>query len=429
MTYVADLHLHSSFAMGTSKDLSFESLARWAKVKGIDLLASADFTHPAWFDEMGRKLREAGDGLYEFDGVKFVLGTEVSCVVELRGKRRRVHLLLFAPSLETVKRVNEALAVKGNLESDGRPSLQISPGELVSTVLDVDLGCLVIPAHAWTPWFGIFGSKSGFDSLEECFGDTADHVFAIETGLSSDPAMNWRIPELDNRAIVSFSDAHSPSKLGRELTIIDGEMSYPGLSESLKRQRIAYTVEFFPQEGKYHYSGHRKCGVRFSPSDVARYGRSCPVCGRGLTLGVIQRVEELATRESKVWVDRQGFVRAENDRPPFKTMVSLAQIIGEALGFGPNAKRVRMEYDRIVAELGGELSVLTDSTVAELGVVAGERIAEGIARVRRGDISVEPGYDGVYGTVRVWPVAESQGDGLGGAGFDTPPRSLMGRWT
>ena len=237
MTYVADLHLHSSFARGTSKALNFENLTRWAKIKGIDLLASADFTHPAWFQETRSKLRDTGDGLYEHDGVRFVLGTEVSCSADQDGRHRRVHLLVLAPSLDTVECVNASLADKGALWSDGRPTLQMSPRDLVSTLLALDSRCLVIPAHAWTPWFGIFGSKSGFDSLEECFGDAADHIYAIETGLSSDPDMNWRIPELDNRSIVSFSDAHSLPKLGRELTAFGGELTYDGLVAALKTQK------------------------------------------------------------------------------------------------------------------------------------------------------------------------------------------------
>ena len=355
MTYVADLHTHSSYAWATSRDLNFENLARWAKLKGIDLLASADFTHPLWFQETRHRLREAEDGLFEFDGVRFVLGTEVNCVGYQGGRHRRVHLLVLAPSLETVGRINTALAAKGDFETDGRPTIQISPRDLISTLLDVDARCLVIPAHAWTPWFGIYGSKSGFDSLEECFGDTVGHIYAVETGLSSDPAMNWRIPELDSRSIVSFSDAHSLPNLGRELTAIDGELNYQGLVESLKSQSIAYTIEFFPHEGKYHYSGHRKCQVSFSPEDIQKHGRRCPVCRRGLTLGVMQRIEELASREVRTWRDEEGFIRADNNRPPFKTMVSLRQIIAESLASGVKTKRVQAKHYELVTEFGSEL--------------------------------------------------------------------------
>ena len=416
MTYVADLHLHSHFARGTSKDLSFENLARWAKIKGINLLASADFTHPAWFLETARKLRETGDGLYEYDGVRFVLGTELNCVAELRGRHRRVHLLVLAPSLDVCKRINAALSARGNLESDGRPTIRIAPKELVYTLLEIDRRCLVVPAHAWTPWFGIFGSKSGFDSLEECFEDAVDHIYAVETGLSSDPAMNWRIPELDSRSIVSFSDAHSLPKMGRELTVFEGELSYQGLFDALKTQSIAYTVEFFPQEGKYHHSGHRKCGVSYSPEDVVKDGRRCPACGRPLTLGVMQRVEELATRDVVTWRDETGLTVADNGRPPYRMLVALNQIIAEGVGVGINSKRVRAEYVKLAGEFGDELAVLADAPVADIATVAGDRIAQGIDRVRRGDIFIEPGYDGLYGTAKVLP------DRLDGPATSRPSR-------
>ena len=404
MTYAADLHLHSHFARATSKELTFENLAKWARIKGIDLLASADFTHPAWFEETRRKLRETGDGLYEHAGVRFILGTEVNCNAEQGGRHRRIHLLVFAPELDTVVRINEALKAYGHLWGDGRPTLHITPRDLVALLLGLDSRCLIIPAHAWTPWFGVFGSKSGFDSLEECFLDMAGHIYAVETGLSSEPAMNWRVPELDDRSIVSFSDAHSLPKMGRELTVFDGELSYAGLVDSLKTQGVAYTTEFFPQEGKYHYSGHRKCGVRLSPTEVGSNDRRCPSCGRPMTLGVMQRVEELATRDAEAQLDDDGFTRAaDNGRPPFKMLVALDQIIAESLGVGTNTKRVRAEYSRLVGELGNELSVLTEVAVGEVESVSGEKIAEGVGRVRRGEVSIEPGYDGQYGTVRVWP--------------------------
>ena len=403
MTYVADLHLHSPYAIGTSNKLTFENLARWARVKGIDLLASADFTHPAWFEETRAKLHDDGDGLFTYDGARFVLGTELSCVAPQDGRSRRVHMLVFAPSVDTVTRINTALASRGRLDADGRPVLRMTPRELVLTLLDLDGRCLVIPAHVWTPWYGVYGSKSGFDSLEECFGDVAQHVYAIETGLSSDPAMNWRVPELDHRSIVSFSDAHSLQKMGRELTAFDGELTYDGLAEALRTQSISYTVEFFPEEGKYHHSGHRKCGVSYTPSEVAANGRRCPRCGRPLTLGVMQRVEELAAREVASRLDEDGFVRSDNGRPPYKNLVALSEILSQALDVGVNTKRVRTEYDRLVSELGSELSVLMDAPVTDVASVSGEKIAEGVGRVRTGDISIEPGYDGLYGTVKVWP--------------------------
>ncbi|MDA1348855.1 MAG: endonuclease Q family protein, partial [Chloroflexi bacterium] len=311
-------------------------------------------------------------------------------------------MLVFAPSLATVQRINSALESKGALHSDGRPSLRATPRELVSILLDIDSRCFVIPAHAWTPWFGIYGSKSGFDSLEECFGDTWEHVPAIETGLSSDPAMNWMVPELDDRAIVSFSDAHSLPRMGRELTYFNGELSYDGLLSSLRTQDIAYTIEFFPEEWKYHHSGHRKCGVSLSPAEVAEGGGRCPKCGRRLTLGVLQRVHELGRREVETRVDEEGFTRSVDGRPPFRSMVALDLIVAESLGVGVKTKMVRTTYGKLIAELGGEMSVLMEATTDDIARVAGDRVAEGVYRVRRGQVQIEPGYDGRYGTVKIW---------------------------
>ena len=406
MPYAADLHVHSSYAFSTSRDLNFDTLARWARIKGIDLLASADFTHPVWFRETAGKLRDTGDGLYEYGGVRFVLGTEVSCIARQGGRHRRVHLLLFAPSLDTVERINDALASRGKLESDGRPTLHMRPRDLVATLMDLDPRCLVIPAHAWTPWFGVYGSKSGFDSLEECFGDTAGRIRAIETGLSSDPAMNWRVPELDDRSIVSFSDAHSARRLGRELTVFHGEPSYAGLVDALDNQGIEYTIEFFPEEGKYHHSGHRRCDVRRSPDEVAELGEACPVCGRRLTLGVMQRMEDLARRDVAVRRGDDGLVRSPAERPPFRSMVSLAQILSEALGRGIQTKTVGAAYVKVIEAAGSELAALVSAPLADVERVAGERIAEGVGRVRRGEVAIEPGFDGLYGKVTVWPAPE-----------------------
>ena len=290
MPYVADLHLHSSFAYATSKHITLESLAGWAKVKGIDLLASADFTHPVWLRELRAKLAEDVPGLYRFGEVHFVLGTEVSCVFQQNGRSRRVHLLLLAPDFDTVDRINGALANHGNLQSDGRPTLRLSARDLTELALEINPNCMVIPAHVWTPWYGLLGSKSGFDALEECFLDLAPHIHTVETGLSSDPAMNWAIPGLEGKTIVSFSDAHSAPKLGRELTAFEGDLSYPGLTGALANQGVAYSVEFYPEEGKYHWSGHRKCAVRQSPQETADRGTRCPECHRPLTLGVLHRV-------------------------------------------------------------------------------------------------------------------------------------------
>ena len=407
MTYTADLHIHSSYAYATSPALNFENLARWAKLKGIDLLASADFTQPEWFAESKAKLRETGDGLYEYGGVKFILGTEVNCTARVGGRSRRVHILLFAPSLGSVSRINDALSRRGaKLDGDGRPTLSISPRDLLEMLLDIDPRCIMIPAHAWTPWFGIFGSKSGFDSLEECFGDLTPLIHAIETGLSSDPAMCWRVPDLDNLSIVSFSDAHSLPKLARELTIFNGSPSYNGLADALRTQDISYTIEFFPEEGKYHHSGHRRCGVSLTPDEVNRDGHLCPMCKRPMTLGVMQRVEELAHRAHSVHRDEDGLVRSPDGRPPFRSLVSLQQILSEAMSVGVSAKRVQGGYTSLVEQFGSELNVLLDVPTGEIASALtryGQPVAEGVKKVRAGDIHIVPGFDGQYGAVKVWP--------------------------
>ena len=304
--------------------------------------------------------------------------------------------------MAAVQRINSALAPHGNLESDGRPLLHFSPRELTLTLLEIDPRCFVVPAHVWTPWFGVFGSKSGFDSLEECFGDASAHVRAVETGLSSEPAMNHRVSELDGRSIVSFSDAHSLPKMGRELTVFAGEPSYDGLAEALDSQSIEYTVEMFPEEGKYHYSGHRKCEISLSPQEVREAGPRCAKCGRPLTLGVMQRVEALSDRPPAT-TRTSGGLTDSGDRPPFRMLVSLQQIVSESLGVGVNTKTTMRQYLSLCEELGGELEVLVESSPDDIARESSDRIAEGVARVRAGDISIEPGYDGRYGAVSVWP--------------------------
>ncbi|MSQ07444.1 MAG: DNA helicase UvrD [Dehalococcoidia bacterium] len=403
MSYAADLHLHSPYAYATSPALTLEDLARRAQLKGIDLLASADFTHPAWRHELRQKLEPSGPGVYRFNGVQFILGTEVSCVYAQGGKSRRVHLLLLAPGLDAAARLTAALAPWGNLESDGRPTLRLSARDLTALALETSPECIVIPAHVWTPWYGVFGSKTGFDRLEDCFQDLTPQIRAVETGLSSDPAMNWPVPELEHRAIVSFSDAHSLPKLGRELTVFEGELSYPGLRQALADNRIAYTVEFYPEEGKYHYDGHRKCGVRQSPEETLRRGDRCPVCRRTLTLGVLHRTTELSQPRAIAQPGPDGFIRSPQGRPPFVRLVPLMEIIGQAVGKNPEAQGVQREYRRIVQALDNELNVLLRATVADLTAAAGETVAQGVLRARHGQVASEPGYDGVYGQVRVWP--------------------------
>ena len=402
MSYAADLHVHSRYAYATSRDLDFDSLARYAKIKGIDLLASADFTHPDWFEESRRRLNDTGTGLFEYDGTSFILGTEVGCHGKQGDRSRRVHVLVFAPEFAAVERINAALSRYGKLDGDGRPALGLLPRDLLALIKSIDERCFLIPAHLWTPWFGLYGSKSGYDSLEECFGSDAGEIPAIETGLSSDPAMNWRVPSLDNVSIMSFSDAHSLPNLGRELTVVNGEMTYDGLFQAMRRQDIAYTVEFYPEEGKYHHSGHRACHVKMSPEELREQGEICRSCGRRITLGVSYRVEQLGGRQVDTWVGDDGLVHGDTGRPPFKSMVPLREILSESLGVGVKTKTVARAFARLIERFGTELSVLMEASIADIEIASDDRTAEGIDRVRRGDIFVDPGYDGVYGTVRVW---------------------------
>jgi uncharacterized protein (TIGR00375 family) len=403
MVYVADLHLHSPYAYATSKALTLENLAEWAKLKGIDLLACGDFTHPTWFQELRQELKPDASGLYQFDGVRFVLGTEVSCVYNQEGRQRRIHILLFAPNLDSVARLNDSLYSHGDLTVDGRPTLNLSVRDLTALTLELDPECMIIPAHAWTPWYGVFGSKSGFDSLEECFQDMIPAIHAVETGLSSDPAMNWGMPELDDKAIVSFSDAHSLPKLAREVTVFEGTFSYRGLAEALAQNRIAYTVEFYPEEGKYHYDGHRKCGISQPPEETLRQGTRCPVCRRPLTLGVLHRAKALSQTDVAFERGPDGFVRSLQGRPPYIRLVPLQEIIAAVLGQSPNTKRVQGEYRRVTDELGSELHVLINAKLTDLEKVAGEGLARAVLQVRTEDIYVEPGYDGVFGKISLSP--------------------------
>ena len=404
---VADLHLHSRFSMSTSRGLSLATLASAAREKGIDLLATGDFTHPAWFEELSASLVEAGEGVYETGGVRFVLGTEVSCIWPQAGRGRRVHLLVFAPGFDAAAGVSRALAQHARLESDGRPMLKLPARDLAALVWDVDAACMVIPAHIWTPWYGAYGSKSGFDSLEECFGDMAAGIHAIETGLSSDPAMNWLVPDLDERSILSFSDAHSAANLGRELTLFAAEATYPALRAAMEhpgpQASVLETVEFHPEHGKYHYDGHRKCGVSCTPAESRDTRRRCPQCGRPLTLGVLHRAENLGGREIPACRDSDGLVRGPADRPPFRHLVPLRDILSQALGVGRGTKRIARAYTDLVSDLGGEYRVLTEAPEADIEAAADGLVASTILAARAGRVEINPGYDGVYGTVTIKP--------------------------
>lgn len=416
MKFIADLHIHSKYSRATSRDMDVENLNKWAGIKGVKVLGTGDFTHPGWLKELKEKLEPAQPGLFKVKKTKsraiksdwlpmdisrtdqsprFLLTSEISCIYSKNNKTRKIHILVLAPSFETVEKINAQLGWIGNLKSDGRPILGLDAKELTKIVLNVSPKCLIIPCHIWTPWFSLFGANSGFDSIEECFEDYAKYIYAGETGLSSDPAMNWRLSQLDNISLVSNSDAHSPWRIGREANVFDTDLSYQGVVEAIKnKEKFLKTIEFFPHEGKYHYDGHRKCKTCLTPQEAKKAKNICPVCAKPLTIGVLHRVDDLADRE-------------EGQKPgqvvPFQCFVPLNEIIADAKGLtGANSKTVKQEYEKLIKNFGGELEILLKTDLGEVrGVGAGE-VAEGIKRVREGKLHIEPGYDGEYGKIQIF---------------------------
>jgi DNA helicase-2/ATP-dependent DNA helicase PcrA len=404
MKFVADFHIHSKYSRATSSNMDLESLNKWAGIKGIKVLGTGDFTHPYWFKNLKEKLEPAEPGLFKLkpsfmglnDSVRFILTSEISCIYSKKNKVRKIHIVIFSPSFDACEKINAQLGWIGNIKSDGRPILGLDAKELAKIVLSISSDCFVVPAHIWTPWFSMFGSKSGFDTIEECFEEYSKYIYAVETGLSSDPKMNWRLSILDKVALISNSDSHSPQKLGREANVFDTEISYFKIIEALKAkdpQKFLYTIEFFPEEGKYHYDGHRLCGIRTSPSESKKYNNICPVCSSPLTIGVLNRVEELADRP-------------EGGKPegaiPFKNLIPLQEIIADSLGLGSISKRVMEEYYSIIKKIGNEFNILMDCSYDELKNATLPKIAEGVIRAREGKVFVEPGYDGVYGKIKVY---------------------------
>ena len=446
MKFVADLHLHSKYSRAVSQDMTLENIAKYAQLKGISCVATGDFTHPFWFDQLKTELVDAGNGLYRLKSIsdksevisdklqtqeiQFLLSCEISSIYSQGGKGRRIHNLFFFPSLAAVSKFNKKLLdKKANLRSDGRPIVGISSRDLAQIALECDEKVLIIPAHIWTPWFSLYGAFSGFDSIEECFGDMSKYIYGIETGLSSDPAMNWQIEDLENRAILSFSDSHSLLKMGREATVFEGnEISYNVIydaivkgskvakvsnvpkvtksSETFAPSRIAFTIEFHPEEGKYHYTGHRDCNFSQSPEETAKDGDICAVCGRKLTIGVMHRVEQLKSQNSKVRTEVRNRVRwvypDGNGRPPYVSLVPLSEILSEALESGVTSKKVMDQYLVLVNTFASEFNVLLKADSGQIASVSSPKIAQGIEKVRTGDIVVEPGYDGKFGVVKIW---------------------------
>jgi len=393
---VADFHIHSRYSRATSNQLTIQELAKWAKIKGIGVIGTGDFTHPLWLQELEEALRSTGRGLFEYQGAQFMLTAEVCTIFYKGGRAHQIHHVLLAPSFEAVKQINKELEAFGSLSLDGRPLLHVEAWRLVEIVLGIEPRCMVIPAHAWTPHFAIFGSNSGFDSVEACFEHQTKNIFALETGLSSDPAMNWRLSALDRFALISNSDSHSARKIGREANVFDCAPDYDEITTAIKTKdpaKFLYTVEFFPEEGKYHFDGHRTCKIRWAPHETKRRGFTCPTCGRRVTVGVMHRVESLADRPD-------GTVPAR--AIPFKRIVGLEEIISEAFGVGEGTQTVMREYMNLITRCGTEFQILLHAPEDTLRQVAPARVVEGIVRMRHGQVSIEPGYDGEYGTVKVF---------------------------
>lgn len=399
MKIIADLHIHSKYSRATSNDLSIENLSKWARVKGVNLLSTGDFTHPSWLSELKSKLNEteAGSGIFQSaDGFNFILQTEISSIYEQDGRFRKIHNIILAPSFEIVEQINELLAKKADLAEDGRPTFSgYSCPELVGDMKRISQDIHVIPAHAWTPWFSVFGSNSGFDNIKDCFQEQLNHIFAIETGLSSNPAMNWRLSQLDKMAFVSFSDLHSywPWRIGREASVFElSALNYRELFDAIKNKdpnKFLYTIEVDPAYGKYHFDGHRLCDVCLEPSESLKYKNICPNCGRRLTIGVAHRVEALADRPA-------SFIPA--NAIPFKSVIPLHELLAKALGISLlSSERVWREYNRLIALAGSELSVLLETPFEELKKATAEKIASFIIAARENKIKIKAGYDGVYG--------------------------------
>ncbi len=413
MPYVADLHIHSRFANACSGQLNIPNLAKWAEFKGIDLLGTGDCLHPLWLQELKKDLHANPSGTYQYGKTRFVIQTEIACIYSENGKGRRIHVIVILSGLDSAFRLAETLTKQGaKLASDGRPIIGMSVKKLCELTFQTDPKAIIIPAHVWTPWFGLYGSKSGYDFFKECFGEFSDQIFAIETGLSSEPAMNWRISDLDKKAIVSFSDLHSLPRLGREVTMFKGDLSYDELRDDLMKQNILGTIEFFPEEGKYHWSGHRNCNIVYDPDELNKKGPICPVCKRELTIGVMQRIEELATRkETDLKLKKvNGITLSETfpNRPGFRMLVQLEEIIAESMGLPVSSVKVKAEYERIVTNIDNELKILTKTPIDLLSMAAGEKIAEGVERVREGKLTIEPGFDNTYGKVKIWEDGETE---------------------
>ncbi len=415
MFFYTDLHIHSKYSRATSKNGNLDELALWAEKKGLNLISTGDFTHPAWFEEIKEKLVPLGDGTFKLkngnSSVKFLLNVEISTIYKKGDKTRKVHHVVFVPDLEAAEKFRQKLSTIGNINSDGRPILGLDSRNLLEIVLESSENSYIIPAHIWTPWFSALGSKSGFDSIEECYGDLALHIFAVETGLSSDPEMNWRVSNLDKYRLVSNSDAHSPPNLAREATVFDKELDYMGIMSALKNgDGYVGTVEFFPEEGKYHEDGHRKCNVCLTPEETAKVNGICPVCGKPMTIGVLNRVNELADRKGKI-------------APPPKagrvfSLVPLPEILSEIMQVGTSSKSVVAAYEGLINKLGSELDILQVVPIEDISRAYSPLLGEGILRLRQGKVIRQAGFDGEYGVIRLFEDSELEKEKLGNLLFE-----------
>lgn len=409
MKGIADLHIHSRYSRATSKEGTPEQLDLWARKKGIFLMGTGDFTHPAWRKELEEKMVPAEEGLYKlrqdciledagkYPGTapRFVISGEISSIYKKNGKVRKVHNVILLPGFEAAEKLSAKLETIGNIHSDGRPILGLDCRDLLEIMLDVCPQGILIPAHIWTPHFSLFGAFSGFDSIEECFEDLTPYVHALETGLSSDPPMNWRWSALDRFQLISNSDAHSPSKLGREANLLDIDLSYKGLFDAVQYGKgLSGTIEFFPEEGKYHFDGHRKCRLCLNPQEAEKHKGMCPVCGKKLTIGVDHRIVQLADRET-------GFQK--EDGLPYERLVPLPEVIGDAMGYSSASKRVQRQYENMLQEFGAEFEILREIPIEEICTAGYEKEAEGIRRMRAGQVEKHPGFDGEYGSIRLFP--------------------------
>ncbi|MDY0131744.1 MAG: endonuclease Q family protein [Desulforegulaceae bacterium] len=419
MKFLADLHIHSKYSMATAKNSDLENNYIYASKKGINVIGTGDFTHPGWFNELEEKLVEdKSTGLFSLrkdikislkdevnksfnEKIRFMLQSEISSIYKKNGKVRKIHNLVYFPSLESVKKFNFKLNLIGNIKSDGRPILGLDSRDLLEIILETDERGFLIPAHIWTPWFSLFGSRSGFDTLEECYEDLSSEIFALETGLSSDPDMNFLISNLDKYTLISNSDAHSPGKLGREANVFDCEMSFYEIKDALKKKdknKFKGTFEFFPEEGKYHFDGHRKCNVCLSPMETLENKGICPVCGKNLTLGVYYRIIELS--------DRKNIDQIKKESPPFKSIVPLTAILSEISKVGPNTKKVKALYEKVINKAGSEFNALWGCEKDLLDKIEIPLLSEAIERMRNDNLNIDPGFDGEFGKVRIFNAKE-----------------------